>query len=184
MIQLIALTVLAAVLTAGAYAIRSHIEGIGEKRITDRWGALITKCEKSKRDAPTCEKEWSDAQANVATLTRNNTIIAGERDACSSGVKEQGDKQKAVDLAVAAAITASAKAAQSAQAEAAAQRAKSKEPAKTGVTCEQTLKAVDTSLDELAARRLRFNPPAAAGGTDPGKAPDPGAGAGALRIAP
>ena len=180
MFNLIVIGVVLAVMTAVGIAARTHFVDIGVAKVQKQYAALIKTC--GERDPADCANEWTDAMAKNRTLAADVTRIDRERQLCSEGVKKQGELQAVTDAEkeknVAKAMTLVA----SAQAEAAKQRALASQPPKPGVTCEQRLQAVDASLDELAARQLRFNPSGPVGGGSENAPAGSGAGASPVRI--
>lgn len=184
MFSLIVYGLVIAALVGGAFAVKSSIEDKGAAKMRATWATLIDKCESSKRKAADCTNEWTDAVAKNATLNAALGQVTAQANQCSQSVQAAADAGAKIGLAKEANLAKSFTLVASAQAEAAKQRALAAQPAKPGVTCDQRLQAIDASLDELAARQLRFNPDGPVGGGAEGATAGAGGSGATLRLGP
>jgi hypothetical protein len=182
MFSLIMYALVIAALVGGAFAVKGSIEDKGAAKMRATWAPLIEKCESAKRKAADCTNEWTDAVAKNGTLNLALGQVTAQANQCSASVKQAAADGVAIEQAKQTNLAKSLTLVASAQAEAAKQRALAAAPQKTGVTCEQTLRAVDASLDELAARQLRFNPDGPVGGGAEGAAAGAGGSDSTVRI--
>jgi cell division protein FtsB len=134
------------------------------------------------------EADKRTAESANATLRADLGVLATERDRCTASVKRLEDEGKRISAEKDRKMDAAISTARffNAKAEAAEQRAKTREPTKAGVTCEQTIVDVDKSLNELAIRRMLFGTDStdSSSGGSKGAPGNKGGGAGALRVAP
>lgn len=118
------------------------------------------------------------------TLQKDVVRIDAERQACSAGVAEQGKLQAQAEAEKARLLASAAASIRTLKGDAAAMTAILNQAARPGVTCAETMANTDSTLRELAVRRLRDHAPNAGSG----RSADPATGAGTrpntLRVAP
>lgn len=175
MVQLIIYGVIAAVLLGGAYAVRSSIEEKGAAKQRAKDEPIIA----------ACQADLKTAQGANDTLRMDVLRIGVEREAQNAAVQDLADRTKQAMVEREKALAFAQGKVAALQGDAAAMRQRLAQQPKPGVTCEQQLSSIDSTLRDLATRRVRDHPPAA-GSRDQGGNPAAGQnpGAGEVRIRP
>lgn len=174
MIQLIIYGVIVAVLLGGAFAVRSSIENKG--------------IEKQKAiDAPiiaACQADLKTATDANATMKADVLRIGAERDAQNQAVAQLAERTKQAMIEREKALAFAQGKVAALQGDADAMRQRLAQQPKPGVTCEQQLSSIDSTLRDLATRRVRDHPPTGSGQQGGNPAAGQGPGAGEVRIRP
>lgn len=174
MIQLIIYGVIAAVLLGGAYAVRSSIEAKGAEKQKAIDAPIIAACQADLKTA---------SEANT-TLKADVLRIGAEREAQNAAVAQLAERTRAAMVEREKALAFAQGRMATLQGDADAMRQRLAQQPKPGVTCEQQLTSIDSTLRDLAGRRLRDHPPAGSGQPGGNPAAGQGAGAGEVRIRP
>lgn len=160
---LIIYLIMAAIVVGGAFAVRSHIEGIGEKKAEARLQPQIVALTADRKTA---------VDANTS-LRSDLTLLTAERNACSASITAIEVEGKLAEENKKKARAKAAPKLQAVQASIEVQQARLVAP-QTGATCEEVVSKMGRNLVNIGGEQLRDS--AAARSSSDSKGPPAGKG--------